>query len=58
MGRCEAYITIGVVNEKDEMPAPCFWGQRKYLGGVVGGFIWFCSSSLAHSWEVDEDHVE
>ena len=35
-GRCGAYINAGVENDKDEVPAPFFWGRRKHPGGLVG----------------------
>ena len=56
-GRCGRYINESDGNGKHGVPAPCFWGRRKYPGGTVEGNIWFCNTSNTHTWEVDEGHV-
>lgn len=56
-GRCGRFINGDDVRTGQGVPAPCFWGRRKYPGGVAEGNIWFCNVSNTHSWNVDEDLV-
>ena len=57
---CGRFINDTAFDIKQGVPAPSFWGRRKYPasgskpGGVVEGFVWFCNVSNTHSWSVDE----
>lgn len=36
------------------MPAPCFKGRRQHSHGVIEQFVWFCNTSITHTWNVDK----
>ena len=57
---CGRFINETTLDIKQGVPAPSFWGRRKYPasgskpGGIVEGFVWFCNVCNTHTWNIDE----
>lgn len=57
--RCGQLVNQDGARKNIGRPAPSFWGRRAFpgaaggSGGVREGFVWFCATSITHSWNVD-----